>query len=229
MYVLDARLKLKETSEMRKRFYCFDMRKSKTKARIISIKVKGIEQVQRSPILQPHNMKANDTSTLKNSNRMPTEEVDRIYRKCPEEMSWSILEQNCDGGINMDVLKNNEKPLRRLSKEPKTKERRKRTSEMLYEKKKSNSELISEAGTQMQSLAHLVANGTTSNKNCPQWHPEKPQETGLTRQSTVKTTFDRTCSNAIFGRHHQGNGVEMPKFEAYSLAISEPFDHPPPG
>jgi hypothetical protein len=37
----------------------------------------------------------------------------------------------------------------------------------------------------------------STNKNCPHWRPRKPQETGLTRRSTVKTTLDGTCSNAI--------------------------------
>ena len=68
-------MKLKERQVKCEAFFCFDMKKSKTKARIISNKVKGTEQVQRRPRLQLHNMKANDTSTLENSNRMPTEEV----------------------------------------------------------------------------------------------------------------------------------------------------------
>src|ERR1700731_2432961 len=123
------------------------------------------------------------------------------------------------------------KTLRRLAKKLKRKERRQRTSEMLSEKKKSDSELIKEAGTQMQSLAHLVAIGTTNGpltKTAPNGIPkttrDRPHKT-VNRQDHPRWNMQQ-CN---FGRHHQGNGVEMQKFAAYSLTIFEFFDHAPPG
>ena len=83
----------------------------------------------------------------------------------------------------------------------------------------------------MQSLAHLVANGTTNGsvtKTAPNGIPENHKRpVSQDGQPSRPPSMEHVVM--YFGRHHQGNGVEMSKFEAYSLTISELFDHPPPG